>query len=45
MSLEEYAKAFNRALDEAFERELKDKVYFVCENPRRCGVITNIGNE
>ncbi len=29
ISLDDYAKAFNKALDEAFNEELKDKMYLV----------------
>lgn len=47
MSLEEYAKSFNKALDEAWERAVKGKVYFInlIDDKPRCGVIINIEEE
>lgn len=32
ITLEEYARAFNKALDEAFERMIKGKVYLVSQD-------------
>ncbi len=44
MTLDEYARYFNKAVDEAFEEELKGKLYFISPNKRTNAVITNIGS-
>ena len=44
MTLDEDARYFNKALDEAFEEELKGKLYFISPNKRTNAVITNIGS-
>ncbi len=46
MSLEEYAKAFNKACERAWEEQTGNKVYFanlICDKPRSHGVIINVG--